>query len=758
MPGSEHAPRRHPVVAWLRGLSAMSDPFFAIVALNVLHRFDLAGHGPSIWLLNGVLLLSALCQYPSVDRRLRGDGSPRPVVVWRVAAVGVALTAASTYLTGWGPLLGIAFVLLSATALQHSGSRIWRPVLILSVVAIALGQAGVAAGWIHTYLPASTAQPIGVLGTVGVAITIRILGTATAERERAQQAQRDSEATTRRNEERFRALVQDSGDVVVLSDATGAFTYVSAAVEHVMGYRPEEYLNLPATELLHPDDRPAATALHEKILGGQRDWRAELRCRHADGTWHWHEIVARNLLDNPSVNGIVFSHRDITERKLLQDRLAHDASHDALTGLANRGSLLAALTEVCSGTRPGGGRLGAVLFLDLDGFKRINDELGHEAGDQLLQAVGQVLRECVLGADTVGRLGGDEFAVVLHDIHDADNAVGVAARIIQQLARPVQVGAHAILARASIGIAMCIPGSIDTTEALHRADVAMYRAKRDAGTGWQLYVEGMQDHRSEAAALEDDLRHALLDGDGIHVFYQPVVDLETTTVIGMEALVRWHHPSRGWLSPAAFIPLAEETGLIRPLGALVLQRACAQLHRWQQRRPGGPRLTLNVNLSPRQLQHQTLVTEIRDVLRDTGTDPHDLVLELTESALVDDASVVPRLGALRDLGIRIALDDFGTGYSSLRYLIALPVDILKIDRCFVELLDGTAGNAAVVEAVIRLGEVLALGVVAEGVETAAQAAELRLRGCGVAQGFYFARPMDTAAMDALIDRRTALIA
>jgi diguanylate cyclase (GGDEF)-like protein/PAS domain S-box-containing protein len=752
----EPTARNRRIQAWRLRLGWWLDSGLTLVVLNFLHHWDLAAHG-TIWALNGVLVAVGVVQHPRVQRWMAG-ARESTWGLWGTTALPVSLTAAAMYLTGWGPLLGVGFVALVSAVLAVAGSRAMRPVSLLVIAAACCGQGGIALGWIYTYLPPTTAQVIGVLGTIATLATARALGLAVAEREReavergwAEKALRASEESARRNEERFRTLVQDSSDMVAVSNPAGNLTYVSPAVQHVMGYTPEEYLQLAGIDLIHPEDRPVSVTMAESLISGAIDHRAEIRLRHADDTWHWHEVYARNLIDNPSVGGLAYNHRDITERKQYQERLAHDASHDALTGLMNRTALMHALTAVCSSANPG---FAAVLFLDLDGFKRINDELGHEAGDQVLRATARALRDSVLGADTVARLGGDEFAVVLSTVHSADSAVAVATRILERLNLPVTIGGHPVQTRASIGVTAWRPGAVAADEALRRADLAMYRAKREKTHGWKLYVEGMQDHRSDAGALEDDLRRAL-DNDELEVFYQPVVDLETERIVGMEALARWQHPSRGWLPPVTFIPLAEETGLIGALGAMVLRQATVQLVQWQRRWPQGPHLTLSVNLSPRQLERQTLVAEIRGILENTGVDPRDVVLELTESAAVDDPAVAPKLRALGDLGLRIALDDFGTGYSSLRYLTELPVDLLKIDRRFVDKLDGSPKGAAVTEAVIMLAGVLQLDVIAEGVETVEQASELLLRGCRKAQGFLFAKPVDAEAMVALLDQDRA---
>jgi diguanylate cyclase (GGDEF)-like protein len=473
-----------------------------------------------------------------------------------------------------------------------------------------------------------------------------------------------------------------------------------------------------------------------------------MRLWHAKGDLRWMEVTLRNLLDNPAVGGLVATYRDVTERRAIQERLIHDANHDPLTGLANRAAFLNGLQE---SFRDGaaGARTPAVLFIDLDGFKQVNDTLGHHCGDELIIAVAAMLRRSVLGSDIVGRLGGDEFGVVLAGVSSPEDAVTVAKRILAEMDSPVLIDGQELKARASIGVAVAASGDTGADELLHHADVSMYGAKRRHTHSYQLYVDGMQDPDADTVALDEQLRHAVGNGE-LRLHYQPIVTLDGGDLIGFEALMRWQHPTRGLLSPAEFIPLAEQTGTISELGAWALEHASRQVLRWQQRVPHGRRLELSVNLSPHQLDRPDLVAEVLETLRRTGYDPADLVLEVTETALVKDEAAIPVLTALRAEGIRIALDDFGTGYSSLRYLTQLPVDILKIDRCFVAELNGTGTASAIAETMVRLAQVLHLETVAEGIEDAAQATELTLLGCQSGQGYHFARPMEPEAVDALI--------
>ncbi|GAA3239979.1 bifunctional diguanylate cyclase/phosphodiesterase [Dactylosporangium siamense] len=426
---------------------------------------------------------------------------------------------------------------------------------------------------------------------------------------------------------------------------------------------------------------------------------------------------------------------------------------DSLTGLANRLQLRTDLAAAADRHRRTGRPL-AVLLIDLDGFKEVNDTYGHEVGDQLLVAFADVLRRCVRDTDVPARLGGDEFAVVLPSVSGAQDATHVAERILAACHEPLVLSGHTVRLRASIGVAVAEdPADGDPADLLHRADLAMYAAKRHPTQHWVRYSPEVADARSDTFAAE---LAAAAERGQLRVLYQPIVDLLTGDLVAVEALVRWQHPTRGLLGPDAFIPLAERSGDIHGIGAWVLREACRQVGAWQADLPADRSLHLSVNLSPLQLERPELAGSVLEILDATGFDPHGLVVEITESALVDDRSAVPHLEALRARGVRVALDDFGTGYSSLRYLTQLPVDILKLDRCFVAELNGDPARAAVAEAVIRLSQILRMDTVAEGIEDAAQATELTLLGYRTAQGYHFARPQPAAEIERLLHQPTAV--
>ncbi|WP_433721370.1 putative bifunctional diguanylate cyclase/phosphodiesterase [Actinoplanes sp. CA-051413] len=435
---------------------------------------------------------------------------------------------------------------------------------------------------------------------------------------------------------------------------------------------------------------------------------------------------------------------DIERRQQVENRLREReleleqmALHDPLTGLANRAGLDARLAEVV------GRRTDiALLLIDLDDFKLVNDVHGHAAGDAMLTEFAQVLLAGVRTGDVAARIGGDEFVVLVTGVTSPDQAVAAAQRVLAMAAAaPVHLGDDLLPVRASVGVATSRPDDTPK-ELLRRADIAMYQAKHLGNHGVQLHDPSMSDHRAADAQLGEDLAGALERGE-LHVLYQPLVDLADARPVGVEALLRWHHPRLGVVPPTQFIPIAERSGTIADIGLWVLETACRQVVEWGD-------LYVSVNLSPRQLQEESLVADVLGVLTRTGLAPDRLCLEITESALVDESAGIAKLRALRDHGIHVAIDDFGTGYSSLHYLTRLPVDILKIDRSFVAQLDGTPEGSGITEAILRLSQVLHLKTVAEGIENAEQAAELQMLGCGIGQGYLFARPLPPADLFELL--------
>ena len=555
---------------------------------------------------------------------------------------------------------------------------------------------------------------------------------------RAQQS-RDEAASTRASEARFRSLVQLSSDVTLIVDAGGVIRFASPAAAHTFG-RPATSLEgvaLPA--LVHPDDLPQATRFLASLGTSRGRSAAEWRIRGSSGMWQWTENIATDLHHEPSVNGVVVNVRDISERRSLESRLTHQAFHDALTRLANRSLFLNRVGHAVA-RAPRHHRPSAVHFLDLDDFKKVNDSLGHGVGDELLIAGAARLSTCVRPGDTIARLGGDEFAVLLEDLDDMAHAEAIAERISTALRTPFRMQGRDVFIGVSIGIA-AVEASHTAEEVLRNADLAMYFAKgRDKGR-WAIYAPAMHEQVLDRLELEADLRAAVASGD-IRVEYQPIVHLATGAMFGAEALVRWRHPSRGHVSPSRFVAIAEETGLIVPIGRGVLQEACHRAREWGERRRGARALRMSVNLSGRHFQEQSLVGDVEEALRDSGLDPAALTLEITESVLMQRSeATLETLRQLKTLGLQLAIDDFGTGYSSLGYLQQFPIDMLKIDRTFVDAVGTSGGDPVLARAIIALGQALQLDAVAEGIERAEQRDGLRAMGCTLGQGYLFARPM-----------------
>ncbi|HEX2192908.1 MAG TPA: EAL domain-containing protein, partial [Acidimicrobiales bacterium] len=547
------------------------------------------------------------------------------------------------------------------------------------------------------------------------------------------------------SEARYRSLALNSTDVVTIVDEHGIVAYQSASVTRVFGWEPAEVVGRPLADWVHPDDVPTLLgAILQAPPGAEGSVRVQCRRRHRDGSWRHVETTVTNLTDDPGVRGVVLNTRDVTERVALEEELRNRAWHDSLTGLANRALFTERVNHAIVRQSREGDSL-AVLFLDLDDFKSLNDTMGHAAGDVLLQGVGRRLLACVRPGDTVARFGGDEFAVLLEGA-GADEAERIAGRIVSELGRPVPLGDRDVHVRASVGVAVAPAPEASGDELLANADAAMYVAKTRGKDRHEVFEPSMRTAAVERSGLLTDLAWAVGRGE-LELDYQPVVDVTNGGMVGFEALLRWRHPTRGLLAPGEFIALAEESGLIVPIGAWALNRACEQGRAWQAMNGDAP-LTMAVNVSARQLQHPGLVGLVADALATSGLDPSSLVLEITESATVADTeATIARLRELKDLGVGLAIDDFGTGYSSLSYLRRFPVDLLKIDRSFVAGMVHSPEDAAIVSHVIGLAHAFGLKVVAEGVETVHQLEELTRLGCDLAQGYNWRRPEPAAEVE-----------
>jgi diguanylate cyclase (GGDEF)-like protein/PAS domain S-box-containing protein len=571
------------------------------------------------------------------------------------------------------------------------------------------------------------------LGALATQVSLAVEGASLAE-----------DLHRRQGEARFRSLVAHASDLITVLDGEGLVTYQSPSIERVLGYRSHEVEGRRFDRLLVESDRPLLAQLISVDGPGEAEGHTiECSVLHRDGTPLTFEVQHTDLLHDEHVHGIVLNSRDVSERKAFEQQLAHQAFHDPVTKLANRALFSDRVEHALMRSTRGIPEI-AVMFIDLDDFKTVNDSLGHTAGDEVLQEVGRRLKIAVRPTDTVARFGGDEFAVLLDGVDGSSEAADAASRILRALELPIEIDGKNVVPRASVGI--CLVGedleTPEATELLRNADVAMYMAKRDSKGSYRVFEPTMHERVVERLELRSDLQHAL-SLDQLELHYQPVVRLSGREILGVEALVRWNHPTRGTIPPIQFIPVAEETGLIIPMGRWILETACYEGVRLQERFTRDEPLTMSVNLSVRQLQSETLVADVRSALSLTGLPASSLVLEITESLMLSDTDfAMQQLHDLKGLGIRLAMDDFGTGYSSLSYLSRFPVDILKMDRSFV----GAEDNEALTSAIIALGTSLSLEVVAEGIELAEQANSLEELGCELGQGYLFARPMDAAAL------------
>jgi diguanylate cyclase (GGDEF)-like protein len=549
-----------------------------------------------------------------------------------------------------------------------------------------------------------------------------------------------------RQEEYFRTITEKTSDLRRIFRSSGDISYESPALSLVLGTDAAAD-RTSYTAGFHPEDHPLLVAAVEDCRS-QPGELVELELRAAgDAHEQWFAARLVDLESVPSVAGTLMVLQDVTARKALERELTHSAFHDSLTGLPNRALLRDRLeTAIARSNRTGQGL--AALFIDLDNFKKVNDGLGHAVGDELLRNLAERFRSVLRPEDTIARMGGDEFAVVAESLLDPQMASGIAERLLAVLRAPISVAGTAVHVGASIGIALAGNGS-SADQLLRDADSAMYAAKAAGKGGLQVFVAAMHERVVERLEMEADMRLAL-ERDEFTLDFQPTIALQDGGVTGFEALLRWRHPS-GLVSPDDFIPLAEETRLIVPIGRWVLREACMEAVSWQGE---GRRLSVAVNVSVRQLDTADLIDDVRHALQASGLEPDLLVLEITESTLVTNPSAVAEsLNRIKSLGVRIAIDDFGTGYSSLAYLRRFPIDILKIDRAFVDGISSDSAAAALVRSLVDLGRSLSLETVAEGIERVDQADLLREDGCATGQGFLFARPMARELVADFLDQQ-----
>jgi diguanylate cyclase (GGDEF)-like protein/PAS domain S-box-containing protein len=745
--------------AVLDGCAALTVALLVVAQTSIWSTLGAEGTGP--------LVATVLVAHPVLDTVLLGlcawrlvlNGRVRPVPALMIAALLCwlatdlgRLASTATAVPGWadaGWLVGVCLLAVvpwvpqsggdAADGRHGPGRGLWRTAVTLApFTAPALVE-------VIAWKGGEDVNPVPGLVVWAVLLVLTTVRTRLI----ALDAER-AWAAVRSLARRYEALAVNSTDAVAVVDPDGVLTADSRSLAELLGQPGEAGRSLPTLlSALGVDPADVQAVLDRAAAVPGEHVELELRGGRPAGGAVWLGGRAVDLRADPDVAGIAISVYDITARKLAEAELAHRAFHDGLTGLANRALFLDRTEQALRRA----GRTGSppiVLFLDLDGFKDVNDSLGHQAGDELLRTVAQRLLGTVRSADTVARLGGDEFAVLLDDTRGGmPFASALAQRLLEVIGEPVELGGHRVRVAASTGIVAAEPGA--TPLSLFRdADIAMYRAKAAGRAQWVVFDPGMRAAALQRIELERELAGALSAGQ-LRLAYQPVVDLQTEAVVGFEALLRWRHPTLGSIGPDRFVPLAEEAGHIVPIGRWVLAEATRTAARWQQAHPSATPLSMAVNVSARQLADGTLLADVAEALAGSRVPPSSLVLEVTETALVTDPdAVAEQLVALRGLGVRLALDDFGTGYSSLSYLRQFPVDVLKIDRSFVDLLDGPAEDAAIVHGLVQLARTLDLEIVAEGVETVAQRDRLRAEHCQLAQGWLFAPALEVDEAERLL--------
>ncbi len=568
------------------------------------------------------------------------------------------------------------------------------------------------------------------------------------ERKRAEEALRESE-------ERYALAARGANDGLWDWDLRTNLVYYSIRWKTMLGYDEKNISGYPEEwfRRVHPDDRGEVEAKIAAHLSGRSEhFESEYRIIHKDGMYRW--VLNRGLAirdQEGHAYRMAGSQTDITSKKTVDDQLVYNAFHDALTGLPNRALFMDRLQHIITVSKRRPNEVYAVLFLDMDRFKIINDSLGHTVGDQILVVMGQKLSECLRPGDTVARLGGDEFAVLLHNINEVKDAVEVAERIHHKLSAPLLVKENEVFSSVSIGIAMSSEHYERPEQALRDADIAMYQAKARGSACHEIFDPKMHANILDRLQLEADMRGAL-DHKEFVLFYQPIIDLKTRQLIAFEALVRWNHPTRGLIYPLEFIPMAEENGLINTIGEWILRESCHELRVLQDRYPEQPPLKMSVNISGKQFMQGDLAGKVSAIITETGIDAHTLALELTESMIMENVdTAIETMQQLRRMGVQIHIDDFGTGYSSLSYLHRFPIDAIKIDRSFIKKLSADGKNKEIIQSILSLAAGMHFDVIAEGVEMNHQLVNMQNMQCQFGQGFLISVPMEPGAIDAWVE-------
>lgn len=574
---------------------------------------------------------------------------------------------------------------------------------------------------------------------------------------------------TAQREELFRIVAENAADMIALVDVKGRRLYNSPAYERILGYTPEELAKTPVFEQIHPDDR-------FKVLEAAREARTtgvgrklQYRMRHKNGSWRVLESTATTIKNEQGdVEKLVIVNRDVTERKRAEEQVEHDSFHDGLTGLPNRRLFLDRLQHSFIRAQRNPSYQYAILFLDVDGFKELNEAVGTAVGDEVIAEIGRRLSACLRNDDTVSRpqgqlpipdavlsrMGGDEFTFLLEAIKDPSDALRVAQRMQRAISAPLTVSGRDIMLSASVGIALSVTGHERAEDLLQDADVAMRRAKALGGSRCEVFDEAMHTRAVNRLKLETELRTAI-DRNQFRLCYQPVMHLETGKLIGFEALVRWQHPEQGLISPYKFIDVAENVGLIVAIGKWVLWQACQQMQKWQYKYPWLNSLTMTVNISAKQFAYAHLIADVRSAVQSAAIDPSQLQLEVTESdAMADPKLTAEIFSQLKHVGVAMSLSDFGTGHSSLSWLRRLPIDELKIDRSLVGSMPTDRCSTDVVQLILNVARELKVRVVAQGIEGGIHLERLRKLGCEFGQGYYFAQPLEVERAEQLLSGRT----
>ena len=755
----------------LDGLLIAGALLFSGWALVLGAAYSAGGTSEIVFPLVDILLASLVLA--TVTRVKSGSRLPWAVLLTGLALLGAGHVA-STYLSaGQGDLHALATSSWIAGAAALAVAALAPNTDLMEVSGE--GQATGLLPALVPYVPLGLAAFVAVVDQVdlgadvfllvdGVVILVLLLARqvlAHLENE-ALTAQLDDLVTQRTQqlatqERHFRSLARNASDVLTVVDADNVIRFQSASVERVLGFAPGELVGRRIEDLLHPAERveilarlrssPPSPALPPVIEG---------RLRHRRGHWCLAETTVSNLLGDDSVRGILLTSRDVADRRRMEHELRHQALHDPLTGLANRTLLRDRLEHAVARCRRGPESL-ALVTVDLDDFKMVNDTLGHPAGDRVLVEVARRLLQSVRAGDTVARMGGDEFAILLERADD--ETLDLVAQRVQSWPRsPIQFDGSTVPIRGSMGVATTSGSSFDAEELLRNADLAMYAAKSKGKGGYEVFRPSMHTDVVERERREAALHRGLREGELV-LHYQPVVDVATGRVSGAEALVRWEHPDRGLMLPGEFLPLAEQSELVALIGRFALGEACHQALRWQQRFPFLARFAVSVNVGPtRQLTSPQFLAEVRQALNESGLEPDTLVLEIAENALMGDVStIVPALHALKGLGVQLALDDFGEAWLSLGGLRSLPVDKLKIDRSLVQEIRSSNQDASIVTAVVAMARSLGVTTVAEGVESFEQLACLQENGCNEAQGFLLSVPLPPAEFEALLTDTNGLL-